>query len=174
MFGHILDFFDQTPQLLLFFTARLVRLLFEGGVYVFGKPTDINNCWIRYVRAIQWWLLGVGSKHSLSVLLSTVETSRHSYYSRVVIIERKIVRLLFEGGDYLRVAYNTYSPSASPMTVFRKKFVYVCTVAAATIQGWCLFRSELQIVWLLFKGSDYSRVASIRRNTVCSHSHCHN
>ena len=29
------------------------RLLFEAGVYFFGKPTEINDCWIRYVRAIQ-------------------------------------------------------------------------------------------------------------------------
>ena len=36
----------------------------------------------------------------------------------------------------------------------------------ATIRGQCLFRSELPIVWLLCEGSDYSRVASIRRNTV--------
>ena len=29
------------------FAARFVRLLFEGGVYFFGKPGD---SWIRYVR----------------------------------------------------------------------------------------------------------------------------
>ena len=32
-------FFDQMP-----------RLLFEGGVYFFGKPADINDGLIRYVR----------------------------------------------------------------------------------------------------------------------------
>ena len=31
----------------------IVRLLFEGGVYFFGKPADINDGWIRYVQAIQ-------------------------------------------------------------------------------------------------------------------------
>ena len=32
------------------FTAHFVRLLFEGGVYFFRKPGDINNGWIGY----QW------------------------------------------------------------------------------------------------------------------------
>ena len=32
----------------------------------------------------------------------------------------------------------------------------------ATIRGWRLFCSELQIVRLLFEGSDYLRVASIQ------------
>ena len=36
-----------------FFAARFVRLLFKGGAYFFGKPTDINDGWIRYVQAIQ-------------------------------------------------------------------------------------------------------------------------
>ena len=31
----------------IYFTARFVRLLFEGGIYFFGKPGDINNSWIR-------------------------------------------------------------------------------------------------------------------------------
>ena len=37
-------FFDQTPQLLFIFMLVFVWLLFEGGVYFIGKPTDINNC----------------------------------------------------------------------------------------------------------------------------------
>ena len=121
---------------------------------------------------IQWRLVeGVSSKCSLSVLLSTVETSRCSYYSMMVFIlrsKRKIMRLLFERSDYLRVAYNTYSPSASPMIVIRK--IHVCSYysrvyfsrssrlcgynsRAATIRGWRLFK-EIQ--------------------NVCSYSHCHN
>ena len=40
-------FFDQ--MLRLFF----LWLVFEGSVYCFGKPTDVNDSWIRYVRAIQ-------------------------------------------------------------------------------------------------------------------------
>ena len=27
----------------IYFTASVVRLLFEGGVYFFGKPEDIND-----------------------------------------------------------------------------------------------------------------------------------
>ena len=54
-------FLDQTLRLL--FISLLVlysyysraatirgRLLFKGGVYFLGKPGDINNSWIRYVR----------------------------------------------------------------------------------------------------------------------------
>ena len=49
-------------------------------VYFFGKPTDINDSWIRYIWAMQWWLLdAVSSKHSLSVLLSAVETSHTTH-----------------------------------------------------------------------------------------------
>ena len=52
----ILYFFDQMPQLLFFFCclfcAATIRgwLLIEGGVYFFGKPGDINDGWIRYIR----------------------------------------------------------------------------------------------------------------------------
>ena len=28
-------------------------LLFKGGIYFIRKPADINDGWIRYVRAIQ-------------------------------------------------------------------------------------------------------------------------
>ena len=53
------------------------RLLSEGGVYFFGKPTDINNGWIRYVWVIEWRLLdAVSWLCSLSVLLSPVEMGR--------------------------------------------------------------------------------------------------
>ena len=34
----------------IYFAARSVRLLFEGGVYFFGKPRDLNDGWIRYVQ----------------------------------------------------------------------------------------------------------------------------
>ena len=30
-----------------------IWILFEGGVYFFEKPADINEGWIRYVQAIQ-------------------------------------------------------------------------------------------------------------------------
>ena len=54
-----------------------MRLLFEGGIYFFGKPGDINDGWIGYERVRRWWLLdAVCSTHSLSVLLSAVGTTR--------------------------------------------------------------------------------------------------
>ena len=60
----------------IYFAVHFVWLLFEGGVYLFGKPGDINNGWIRYERVRQWWLLdAVSSMHSLSVLLSAVGTT---------------------------------------------------------------------------------------------------
>jgi len=45
-------FVDQMLRLRTILVSLLffVRLLFEGGVYFFGKPTDINDGWIRYVR----------------------------------------------------------------------------------------------------------------------------
>ena len=62
------------------------------------------------------------------------------------------------------------NPSGSVGTIVRNYSLtclcVVYTIAMATIRGQHLFRSELPIVWLLFEGSDYSRVASIRRNTV--------
>ena len=70
--------------------------------------------------------------HSLSVLLSAVETSR----------------------------------TTSLVTVIRNCVRVPRILAAATIRGRRLFCSELPIVRLLFKGGDYSRVASIQRNTV--------
>ena len=59
---HSLVFAKQVPYLfnlmlwLFFFFFLLhvsVWLLFEGGVYFFGKPADINDSWIRYIRAMQ-------------------------------------------------------------------------------------------------------------------------
>ena len=63
--------------LLPYFFDQTLWLLFKGGIYFLGNPTDINDSSIRHVRAIQLRLLGtVSSTHSLSVLLSAVETSR--------------------------------------------------------------------------------------------------
>ena len=44
-----MHFFNQTPRLLFFSLHVLVQLLFEGGVYFFGKPADFKDGWIRYV-----------------------------------------------------------------------------------------------------------------------------
>ena len=74
-------FFDQTlPRLVFFSLLVFVQLLFKGGYNLegsvcfcgkfFGKPITMG------VQNIQWWLFdAVSSTHSLSVLLSAVETS---------------------------------------------------------------------------------------------------
>ena len=49
----------------------------RAAFYLFEKPADINDGWIRYVRVRQWRLLDtVSSTRSLSGLLSAVETCR--------------------------------------------------------------------------------------------------
>ena len=59
-----LNFFDHTARLL--FISR----------------------WIRYVRAMQWWMLdAVSSKHSLSVLLSAMETNRTTQTALVLAVD---------------------------------------------------------------------------------------
>ena len=74
--GRLPCFFNQTLQLLFYFAARFVRLLFEGSVCSFGKPGDINDGWIGYIRLRQWRLLdAVSSTHNLSLLLSAVRTT---------------------------------------------------------------------------------------------------
>ena len=56
----------------IYFVARFVWLLFEGA----WKPGDINDGWIGYEQVRRWWLHAVSGKHSLSILLSTVGTTR--------------------------------------------------------------------------------------------------
>ena len=74
-----------------------VGLLYITGLSFIGKPADINDDWIRYLRAIQRRLLDVGSStRNLSVLLSAMEE-----------------------------LYNTNSPSASPVSS-SELFTYVC------------------------------------------------
>ena len=58
--------------------AGFVWLLFEGGVYFFGKSGDINDSWIRYkVRTSETVMVArcYPSTCSLSVLLSAVGTT---------------------------------------------------------------------------------------------------
>ena len=44
-------FFNQMLQLLFFFLLLIfVQLLFEGGVYLFGKLVGINHNWIRTIQ----------------------------------------------------------------------------------------------------------------------------
>ena len=59
-----------------------VQLLFEGGIYFSGKPTDINDSWIRYVQVIQRWLLDVTC--NLSVPLSAMEKSCTTWTARAL------------------------------------------------------------------------------------------
>ena len=124
-------FFNQTLQLLFILLHVFVRLLFEGGVYFFGKPPNTNNSWIRYIQTIQWRLLDtVISKRSLSVLLSAMEND----------------------------SYNTNSPSASPVIVIRN-YLHVCATYSSHGFYWaqCLFCSKLRIVRRLFQGGVYSK-----------------
>ena len=116
-----------------------VPLLFEGSVCFFGKLTDINNDWIGYVQAIQWWLLdAVNSMHSLSVLLPAVETSHTT----------QIVLAL----------------ASWPLSEINCICVHaMCILATATIHGWHLFCSEFPIVRLPIGSGNYSSVASIQK-----------
>ena len=88
-------------------------LPFKGGVYFIGKPADINDSWIGYVRATQQRLLDAGSS-TMQPLSSAVSRGKE--------------------------LYNTNSPSASPVTVIRIIWIHVRVphVAAAAIQGWGL------------------------------------
>ena len=66
-------FFDQTTRLL---GARFCEATIQGRRYFIGKPADINDGWIRYIRAIQRQLLHAEiSTRNLSILLSAMEKS---------------------------------------------------------------------------------------------------
>ena len=92
------------------------------AAFFFGKSADTNVGWIRYVWAIQWWLLdAVSSKRSLSVLVSGMERSRTTWTALALVLARW----------------------PSPIIHIHVR-VHVLRIAAmATIQGWHLFRSEL-------------------------------
>ena len=110
----VLYFFNQIPRLLFFlclFSAATIRgrSLFKGGVYFFGKPTDIKDGWIRCVRVIQRWLLDtVSSSRSLSVLLSA---GNELYYtnspsaSLVTVVRNICTRVYTSCGYYSRTAF---------------------------------------------------------------------
>ena len=96
-------FFDQTTRLL---AARFC----VHGYYsrAFRKPADINDGWMKYVRAIQRRLLDAGSSTTQPL------SSDVSHGKRL---------------------HNTNSPSASPVTVARiiRVRVHVLRVSADTI-----------------------------------------
>ena len=50
----------------IFSLLAFVQLLFKVSVYIFGKPADINDGWIRYVWVRQWRLLNTVSVHTAS------------------------------------------------------------------------------------------------------------
>ena len=119
-----------TIFLLLIFVQLLFlgSLLFEGSVYFFWKPADINDGWIKYVWAIQWQLLNaITSTHSLT-------------YSPAVSLGNEL--------------YNKNSPRASPLTDSHTCMCAAYTSRdyysrAGSVYTFC---SELPIVWLLFEG----------------------
>ena len=46
------------PRLLFFSLFVLLQLLFEGGIFSFGKLADINNGRVKYVHVMQLGLEG--------------------------------------------------------------------------------------------------------------------
>ena len=135
--------------LLLLFSAVTIWgwLLFEGGYYLrvanyfLGKPTDINDSWIRFVQAIQWWLLdAVSSSSSLSVLLSVCGNEPYNMSSLSVslvtvvrnYLHRCVCAACTSRGYYLKVAFILLRASNR----------------AATLRGRCLFE-EIEYVCFL-------------------------
>ena len=119
------------------------QLVFEGGYYsrvatvrgrrlfLWKAPVDINDSLIRYIWVRRWRLVDVvRSVHSLSVLLSAVEMTHTTQIALAL----------------------AWWPSSESI---RTRVCVPHILAAATIRGRCLFRSELPIVWLLFEGSVY-------------------
>ena len=104
----------------------------------FGKPADINNGWIRYVQVIQLGLIDAAS--------STLSLSVHHGKSCRTWTSLALVQW----------------PAASICTHVSVPRIQ----ATVAIQKWCLFHSDLLIVWLPYEGSDYSRVATNWRNTI--------
>ena len=126
-------FFDQTPQLLFISLFVLCDcILFEGGIYFFGKPADIasfpGSLGIRYRRVRRWRLLDtVSSARSPSVMLLAMEMthttrialalawwpSSESIRTHVCMLHILAAatirgRQLFEGSDYSRAASIRY------------------------------------------------------------------
>ena len=106
----------------IFFLLNVSVLLFEGGVYFFGKSAHTNNDWIRYV---QWQLLDAVSSKRMQLLSPAVSHEKsHTTRTALVLVicicvcvqnivatatiwgqclvrsELLIVRLLLKGGVY--------------------------------------------------------------------------
>ena len=96
------------------------QLLFKGGVYFFGKSAGINDGWIMYIQAIQWWLL------ELSVVSTASQSCRQPWNE----------------------SYHTNSPSTSLDILVRNYSHMVLVqhiVAVAITRQQCLFA---QSSWL--------------------------
>ena len=72
---YLLHFFDELPRLLFCSLLVFVQLLFEGGIYFFRKPADINDGWIRYIPVRQWRLLDAISRGNDSYNTNSPSTS---------------------------------------------------------------------------------------------------
>ena len=83
----------------------------------------------------------VSSTHSLSVLLSAMEISRTTPGTSLLIVVRNSLAVR---NSRMRKGQRT-----------RLCMHYVYHIAVATIQGRCIFCSELLIVWLLYEGGIY-------------------
>ena len=69
---------DATGYCCVFLLHVLVWLLFEGGIYFFGKSADVQRWLDKVHRYSDNYCTTITSKHSLSVLLLAVETSHIS------------------------------------------------------------------------------------------------
>ena len=95
-------------------------LLFKGGIYFVGKPVDSIEGLIRYMGVIQLGLIDAGStSHSLSILLSAVETSLRK-------------RTALEIAQLLTGIISTHV-----------RVLLILATATTCIRGWRLFHSEL-------------------------------
>ena len=146
-----------------FFAARFCAatiqgwMLFEGDVYFFGKPADINNDRIRYMGAIHWQLLdAISSMHSLSVLLSTIEAS-HTTLSVLSLVPRPCAFIACSTKFTQSIVVTVVSNCSHTMT-------YMC----ATYTGHMLFEGNVYFTQSFQLCSYYSRSSSIQRNTVTS------
>ena len=113
----------------LFCCLFFVWLLSEGSVYLFGKLSDINNCWIT------------------SNTMTNVRCCQ------------QYVQPSSSAASHGNELYSTNSPSCCSSKIIS---IYVCVCVPRIL---VMASSELLlIVKLLFEGSYYAMVASIRRN----------
>ena len=129
----------------IYFAACFVWLLFEGGVYFFGK---LRDSWIRYVR-VRWWRLldTVSSTRSLSVLLSAVGMT-HTTQTVLVLVWWPLSEIIHMCA---RAAFTSRSYYSSRVFISFKNF------------GLCGYYSRAATIWgrQLFEGGNYLRAATI-------------